>query len=234
MPNKCVVSGCNLTRDRPFTEFGDKVHFFAFPLRTTLRGFWLDALESNRGPDFVPCADSFICSHHFEENDFTDRTGRDLRYSAIPSVFNVAPSETSLLKPNVPPAPCICGFKATDVDDLEAHALENRCQIYRCNHCGYITHGRQLLVFHKRTLMFQCELCQFAAETRNELGHHALKEHRRKIEPKSGALVPRKRRKKISIRKPKQKVKKSCQDHELSELVESGLNEVVKIEEPIL
>lgn len=84
-------------------------------------------------------------------------------------------------------APCICSYEADDEEELAKHAWDHKCKIYKCNHCKYITYGRHLLVFHKDTDRYQCEICCDSFDTLNDFLSHEIIAHQGGVEDPRGS-----------------------------------------------
>ncbi|XP_041645798.1 ARL14 effector protein [Cheilinus undulatus] len=106
MPVICAVSGCN----NKFVK-GSEIRFYRFPLsKPQLASKWVQSLGMR---NFIPTANTCLCSEHFRADCFRDYNGKQfLREDAVPTIFNngkdsgkielrkrVAPKETNAASP---------------------------------------------------------------------------------------------------------------------------------------
>ncbi|CAJ1049249.1 ARL14 effector protein [Xyrichtys novacula] len=82
MPVICAVSGCN----NKFVK-GSEIRFYRFPLsKPQLANKWVHSLGMK---NFIPTANTCLCSEHFRTDCFRDYNGKQfLREDAVPTIFN--------------------------------------------------------------------------------------------------------------------------------------------------
>ncbi|TNN44509.1 ARL14 effector protein [Liparis tanakae] len=82
MPVICAAIGCN----NKFIK-GSEIRFYRFPLsKPQLAGKWVNSLGMK---NFIPTANTCLCSEHFRADCFRDYNGKQfLREDAVPTIFS--------------------------------------------------------------------------------------------------------------------------------------------------
>nr|XP_061811319.1 THAP domain-containing protein 3-like [Nerophis lumbriciformis] len=83
MPVTCASVGCN----NKFVK-GSEIRFYRFPLsKPSLSARWVQSLGLR---NFIPSANTCLCSEHFSPDCFRDYNGKQfLREDAVPNVFTL-------------------------------------------------------------------------------------------------------------------------------------------------
>ncbi|KAM9764592.1 ARL14 effector protein [Menidia menidia] len=90
MPVICAATGCN----NKFVK-GSEIRFYRFPLsKPQLASKWVQSLGMK---NFIPTANTCLCSEHFRTDCFRDYNGKQfLREDAVPTIFSQGPDSSKL------------------------------------------------------------------------------------------------------------------------------------------
>ncbi|CAG5859741.1 unnamed protein product, partial [Menidia menidia] len=88
MPVICAATGCN----NKFVK-GSEIRFYRFPLsKPQLASKWVQSLGMK---NFIPTANTCLCSEHFRTDCFRDYNGKQfLREDAVPTIFSQGPDSS--------------------------------------------------------------------------------------------------------------------------------------------
>ncbi|TRY72242.1 hypothetical protein TCAL_16139 [Tigriopus californicus] len=156
----CAAINCTNNQ----TTASKDISFHRFPSNKTQRDIWVQRIKRD---GFKPTRTSYLCSRHFSANSYypfvCDRKRRDLKKSAVPTIFNF-PDIDGLPSPRGTrrrPAPRVRGVPPDRSDPDKKPWLENepKLQVPKTNmdHCAYSLKEPRQIIQDREALLKRIE-----------------------------------------------------------------------------